>query len=73
MLLYFPDNRRAEVLGRLADALVPDGVLILGAGETVLGRTDAFRPDPEFRGCYRRTGAEGAGAGRTRGVMPSAA
>lgn len=57
VLLYFSAERRRAVLDRLASAIAPDGMLILGAGETVLGQTDAFAPDPQLRGIYRRTGA----------------
>lgn len=55
VLLYFAAERRRTVLDRLASALAPDGMLILGAGETVLGQTDAFTPDPQLRGVYRMT------------------
>jgi chemotaxis protein methyltransferase CheR len=54
VLLYFTPERRAEVFAHLADAVVPNGVLMLGAGETVLGQTDAFAPDPALKGFYRR-------------------
>jgi chemotaxis protein methyltransferase CheR len=57
VLLYFSAERRRAVLDGLASAIAPDGMLILGAGETVLGQTDAFAPDPQLRGIYRRTGA----------------
>jgi len=53
VLLYFSAERRRAVLDRLASAIAPDGMLILGAGETVLGQTDAFIPDPQLRGIYR--------------------
>jgi chemotaxis protein methyltransferase CheR len=53
VLLYFSAERRRTVLDRLASAIAPDGMLILGAGETVLGQTEAFTPDPELRGIYR--------------------
>jgi len=53
VLLYFSAERRRAVLDRLASAIQPDGMLILGAGETVLGQTDAFVPDMELRGIYR--------------------
>jgi len=52
VLLYFPPDLRRKVLARLAQALRPDGVLVLGAGETVIGQTDAFRPSQRFRGLY---------------------
>jgi chemotaxis protein methyltransferase CheR len=57
VLLYFSAERRRTVFERLASAIAPDGMLILGAGETVLGQTDAFAPDPALRGIYRPTGA----------------
>jgi len=34
----------------------PGGLLVLGAGETVIGQTDAFRPSPPYRGLYEPTG-----------------
>ena len=33
----------------------PDGLLMLGAAESVVGITDAFRPYPDRRGLYRPT------------------
>lgn len=53
VLLYFSAERRRAVLDRLASALAPDGLLMLGAGETVLGQSEAFQPDPALRGLYR--------------------
>lgn len=53
VLLYFAADRRRIVLDRLASAIAPDGLLMLGAGETVLGQSDAFQPDPALRGLYR--------------------
>src|SRR4051812_15624847 len=53
VLLYFSAERQRAVLDRLASAIAPDGMLILGAGETLLGQTDAFVPDPQLRGIYR--------------------
>jgi chemotaxis protein methyltransferase CheR len=55
VLLYFSAERRRQVLDRLALAVAPDGLLMLGAGETVMGQTDAFTPDPALRGIYRRS------------------
>jgi chemotaxis protein methyltransferase CheR len=54
VLLYFSPERRREAFDRLAASLTPDGYLMLGAGETVIGQTDAFISAPELRGFYRR-------------------
>ena len=52
VLLYFSLDLRRKVLARLAEALRPGGLLVLGAGETVIGQTDAFRPSQRYRGLY---------------------
>jgi chemotaxis protein methyltransferase CheR len=57
VLLYFSPERRREAFDRLAASLAPDGYLMLGAGETVIGQTDAFISAPELRGFYRRAPA----------------
>ena len=57
VLLYLSAEKRAVAFGRLAGALAGDGCLMLGAGETVLGQTDLFEPDPDRRGLYRRSDA----------------
>jgi chemotaxis protein methyltransferase CheR len=53
VLLYFSDETRRAAFERLAEAAAPDGVLMLGAGETVIGQTGRFASDPECRGLYR--------------------
>jgi chemotaxis protein methyltransferase CheR len=57
VLLYFSPERRREAFDRMAASLAPDGFLMLGAGETVIGQTDAFSSSPEYRGLYRKVGA----------------
>lgn len=57
VLLYFPIETRRAVLERIAGAMTPDGILVLGAGETVLEQGEAFEPDPVLRGLYRPRGA----------------
>ena len=42
----------ARVLARLARIVEPDGYLALGAAETVIGLSDAFRPVVNERGLY---------------------
>ena len=44
VLLYFDQGTRGQAFARLAGAIVPDGFLMLGAGETVIGQTDRFMP-----------------------------
>jgi chemotaxis protein methyltransferase CheR len=52
VLLYFADSMRRLAFTRLADSIAPDGSLMLGAGETVIGQTDQFVSDPTCRGLY---------------------
>ncbi len=56
VLLYFAPAMRRHVFARLAEVMRPGGLLVLGAGETVIGQTDAFRPSPTYRGLYEPTG-----------------
>ena len=70
VLIYFDQDTKANVFDRLARIVEPDGVLVLGAAETVVGLTDAFRPLPERRGLYRPAAAVAeklfAGGGMSR-------
>jgi chemotaxis protein methyltransferase CheR len=52
VLLYFAPEMRRLAYARLAEAIAPDGTLMLGAGETVIGQTDRFVSDPDCRGLY---------------------
>ena len=52
LLLYFSDSMRRLAFTRLADSIAPDGSLMLGAGETVIGQTSQFVSDPACRGLY---------------------
>jgi chemotaxis protein methyltransferase CheR len=54
VLLYFSAPVREAAFARLAEAAADDGVLMLGAGETVIGQTDAFMSDADCRGLYLR-------------------
>ena len=58
VLLYLNAERRGLVFERIADAMAPDGWLMLGAGETVIGQTRRFEADAEARGLYRRITTE---------------
>jgi len=53
VLIYFDQDTKTGIFDRLARMLEPDGVLALGAAESVVGITNAFRPYPERRGLYR--------------------
>ncbi|GAA0301146.1 protein-glutamate O-methyltransferase CheR [Sphingomonas oligophenolica] len=57
VLLYLSPALRRRVLDRLAEVARPGGLLVLGAGETVIGQTEAFRPSPRYRGLYEPVGA----------------
>jgi chemotaxis protein methyltransferase CheR len=52
VLMYFGVPLRTQVLDHLADALDPGGILMLGAGETVIGQTERFASHPDMRGLY---------------------
>jgi chemotaxis protein methyltransferase CheR len=52
VLIYFDQGTKVDVLDRIARIIQPDGYLVLGAAETVVGLTDAFKPLPERRGLY---------------------
>ena len=53
VLIYFDPDTKSAIFDRLAKVLEPDGILTLGAAESVVGISDAFKPYPEKRGLYR--------------------
>src|SRR5262249_52794391 len=55
VLIYFDQDTKTKVLRNIARAMRPDGYLVLGAAETVVGLTDAFEPAPDQRGLYGPT------------------
>ena len=57
VLIYFDQDTKINIFGRLARAMEADGFLVLGAAETVVGLTDVFKPFPDKRGLYRPSGA----------------
>ncbi|WHO40005.1 protein-glutamate O-methyltransferase CheR [Sphingobium sp. AP49] len=63
VLLYFSPERRQEVFNLLARHSHERSILMLGAGETVIGQSEDFMPHPEFRGSYARKGTMPVGAG----------
>jgi chemotaxis protein methyltransferase CheR len=60
VLIYFDQDTKIRIFKRLAKAVEPDGFVVLGAAETVVGLTDVFKPCPERRGLYRLSGARDA-------------
>jgi chemotaxis protein methyltransferase CheR len=60
VLIYFDQDTKAGIFNRLAKVMEPDGFLALGAAETVVGLTDAFKPHPDKRGLYRPNGVRSA-------------
>ena len=63
VLIYFDQDTKAGIFDRLARVIEPDGVLTLGAAESVVGISDAFKPFPERRGLYRPNAARAVRAG----------
>ena len=53
VLLYLSAEKKTLAFERIAGALAPDGWLMLGAGETVIGQTTRFGADINARGLYR--------------------
>jgi chemotaxis protein methyltransferase CheR len=60
VLIYFDQATKADVFGRMQRVSEADGCLFLGAAETVVGLTDAYRARPDLRGVYVPTGARPA-------------
>ncbi|MGA2290376.1 CheR family methyltransferase [Bradyrhizobium sp.] len=69
VLIYFDHDTKVGIFDRLARVLEPDGVLALGAAESVVGMSDAFRPYPDKRGLYRPNAAPTARAAKE--TMPA--
>ena len=53
VLIYFDQDTKIRIFERLSKMLEADGTLMLGAAETVVGISDAFRPSPDKRGLYQ--------------------
>ena len=65
VLIYFDQDTKINIFGRLVKTMEADGFLVLGAAETVVGLTDVFKPFPDRRGLYRPSGARAASPGGT--------
>lgn len=64
VLFYLAPDLREQVLARLARALRPEGLLLLGAGETVIGQSDLLVPSMRARGFYERVDRAAAASRR---------
>jgi chemotaxis protein methyltransferase CheR len=62
VLIYFDQDTKINIFNRLARQIEPDGFLVLGAAETVVGLTDTFRPLADRRGLYRPNDPRAAAA-----------
>ena len=60
VLIYFDQDTKISIFNRLARQIESDGFLVLGAAETVVGLTDAFKPVPDRRGLYKPNDARAA-------------
>jgi chemotaxis protein methyltransferase CheR len=52
VLIYFDQETKIGVFNRMARQVADEGYLVLGAAETVVGLTEAFKPVRERRGLY---------------------
>jgi chemotaxis protein methyltransferase CheR len=60
VLIYFDQDTKINTFERISKVLEPDGMLMLGAAESVVGITDAFRPYSDKRGLYEPNPVRGA-------------
>jgi chemotaxis protein methyltransferase CheR len=74
VLIYFDQETKIGVLNRIGKLIEPHGYLVLGAAETVVGLTDAFKLVPDKRGLYvpNRQALHTAGAIKPVGLRPLA-
>ncbi len=56
VLIYFDQATKAQVLARISRVLAPDGYLVLGEAETVLGLVKGLATVPGARGVFAKTG-----------------
>ncbi|QDW40717.1 protein-glutamate O-methyltransferase CheR [Bradyrhizobium sp. KBS0727] len=69
VLIYFDQATKVSIFDRMSRMIEPDGVLALGAAESVVGITNAFKPLPDRRGLYCSNAAPVVRGGAST-VMP---
>ena len=57
VLIYFAPDQKRDVLNRMAQRLAPDGFLVLGAAESVIGYSSEFKPHSSNRVILTRRAA----------------
>ena len=72
VLIYFDQDTKANIFERLSKVVEGDGFMVLGAAESVVGISDAFKPFPDRRGLYRPNAMRSAKPGFA-GAMPQKA
>ena len=68
VLIYFDQTTKADVFARMQRVTEPDGYLFLGAAETVVGLTEAYRAIPDLRGVYTPNAVRAPSLAPTMGV-----
>jgi len=58
VLIYFDQATKTDMFNRMLRVNEKDGYLFLGAAETVIGLTDAYRAAPNMRGVYTPNGVQ---------------
>ena len=59
VLIYFDRETKSDILNRMAKQMAPDGYLVLGAAETIIGLSDEFEMVSGARGLYQRRAQKG--------------
>jgi chemotaxis protein methyltransferase CheR len=60
VMIYFNEATKRDILRRMSEVVAPDGFLILGGAETVLGLSQDFAPHRSERSLYVRKDSEDA-------------
>ena len=73
VLIYFDQHTKIDILHRIARLMPPDGYLVLGAAETVVGLTERFKPLTDRRGVYALSDGTGVTLAMPRLAVAAAA